>query len=191
MLIKGGVHRENLGHLDTVALDKIGTPTTGRFTVTQIIAFEDTPEDELLRIAAAVEEQSCHPLGAAIVEMSKKRNITFPSATEIENLAGKGIQAKIEGVEVLIGAMRAFAGDPAAERGQPLAATNAKLESGGQTTVIICRAGKFIGVMLLIASGFGGIPLSVGVVLHEGCTIVVVLNALRLLAWREPDNTSR
>lgn len=329
VLIKGGVHLENLGHLDTVALDKTGTLTTGRFAVTQVIGFEDTPEDEVLRIAAAVEEQSSHPLAAAIVEMAKKRNITFPSAIEIENLAGKGIQAQVEGVEVLIGAMRAFVGDPAAERGKPLADTIAKLESGGQTTVIIRRAGKFIGVialadeprekvkeviqrlraqgitrlvmltgdnasvaqrvadqvgitevhaellpgdkltlmrefqhgdgviamigdgvndapalaaatvgvamgaggtavaletadvalmgddlgklpfaiglsrasariirqnlvialgvivMLLIASGFGVIPLSVAVVLHEGSTIVVVLNALRLLAWRE------
>jgi Cd2+/Zn2+-exporting ATPase len=329
VLIKGGVHLENLGRLVTVALDKTGTLTTGRFAVTQVIGFEDTPEDEVLRIAAAVEEQSSHPLAAAIVETAKKRNIRYPSATEIENLAGKGIQAIVEGVEVLIGAMRAFAGDSAAEKGQPLADTVAKLEGDGQTTVIIRRAGKFIGVvaladepramvkevmqrlrlqgirhivmltgdnasvarrvadqvgitevraellpgdkltfirelqhgpgviamigdgvndapalaaatvgvamgaggtavaletadvalmgddlgklpfaiglsrasariirqnlvialgvilMLLIASGFGVIPLSVAVVLHEGSTIVVVLNALRLLAWRE------
>ncbi|MDB4438426.1 heavy metal translocating P-type ATPase [bacterium] len=333
VLIKGGVHLESLGHLDTVALDKTGTLTTGCFAVTQIIGLEGTPEDEVLRIAAAVEEQSSHPLAEAIVKTTKERDIIFPSATEIENLAGKGIQAKVEGAEVLVGAIRAFTGDPAAEKGQPLADTIARLEGDGQTTVSIRRAGKFIGIialadeprgkvkeviqrlraqgikrlimltgdnasvarrvadqvgltevhaellpgdkltlirelqhgegviamigdgvndapalaaatvgvamgaggtavaletadvalmgddlgklpfaiglsrasariirqnlvialgvitMLLIASGFGVIPLSVAVVLHEGSTIVVVLNALRLLGWRERDNT--
>lgn len=330
VLIKGGIHLENLGRLNTVALDKTGTLTTGHFAVTKVIGFDDTPEDEVLRIAAAVEEQSSHPLAAAIVKTTRERNITFPSATEIENLAGEGIQAQVEGANVLVGAMRAFAGDPAAEKGQPLADAIAKLESDGQTTVIIRSAGKFIGVialadepramvkevmerlraqgikrlvmltgdnasvahrvakqigltdvraellpgnkltvvreleqdrgviamigdgvndapalaaatvgvamgaggtavaletadvvlmgddlgklpfaiglsrasariirqnlvialgvigLLLIASGFGVIPLSVAVVLHEGSTIVVVLNALRLLVWHEP-----
>ncbi len=149
VLINGGVHLENLGNLKTVALDKTGTLTTGRFAVTKVIGFEGTPEVEVLRIAAAVEEQSSHPLAAAIVKTTKERNITFSSAAEIQNLAGKGIQAQFEGVEVLVGAMRAFDGDPAAEKGQPLADTIAKLEGDGQTTVIIRRAGKFIGVIAL------------------------------------------
>ncbi len=335
VLIKGGIHLENLGRLNTVALDKTGTLTTGHFAVTQVIGFEGTPENEVLRIAAAVEEQSSHPLAAAIVKTTRERNITFPSATEIANLAGKGIQAHVEGAEVLVGAMRAFAGDAAVEKGQPIANTVAKLEAEGQTTVIIRRAGKFIGVialadepralvkevmqhlraqgidrlvmltgdnssvarrvaeqigltdvraellpgnkltvvreleqdrgviamigdgvndapalaaatvgvamgaggtavaletadvvlmgddlgklsfaiglsrasariirqnlvialgvigMLLIASGFGVIPLSIAVVLHEGSTIVVVLNALRLLGWRENIDTAQ
>jgi len=330
VLIKGGVHLESLGRLNTVALDKTGTLTTGKFAVSQVIGLGGTPEDEVLRIAAAVEEQSSHPLAAAIVKTAHERKIIFPSATDIENLAGKGIQAQVEDAEILIGAIRAFAGDAEAEKGKPLAETIAKLEADGQTTVIIRRAGKFIGIialadeprplagevmkrlrtlgierfvmltgdntsvarrvaeklgitdvraellpghkltivheleqdhgvsamigdgvndapalaaatvgvamgaggtavaletadvvlmgddlgklsfaiglsrasariirqnlviaisviaLLLIASGFGVIPLSVAVVLHEGSTIVVVLNALRLLAWHEP-----
>ena len=149
VLIKGGVHLENLGRLNTVALDKTGTITTGRFAVTQVIGFDGTSEDEVLRIAAAVEEQSSHPLAAAIVNTTRERNIAFPSAIEIENLAGKGIQAHVEGAKVLVGAIRAFAGDTAAEKGKPLADTVAKLEAEGQTTVIIRRAGKFIGVIAL------------------------------------------
>ncbi len=331
VLIKGGIHLENLGRLNTVALDKTGTLTTGHFAVTQILGFEGANEDDVLRIAAAVEEQSSHPLAVAIVRSARERKIAFPSATGIENLAGKGIQAQVENTEVLVGAVRAFAGDPAAEPGQPLAEAVSKLEAAGQTTVIVRRAGKFLGVialadeprplaedvmkrlraqgiehlvmltgdnasvarrvaekvgitdvraellpghkltvvrelehasgviamigdgvndapalaaatvgvamgtggtavaletadvvlmgddlgklsfaiglsrasqriirqnlvialgvivLLLIASGFGVIPLSVAVVLHEGSTIVVVLNALRLLAWHEPS----
>jgi len=149
VLIKGGVHLENLGRLTTVALDKTGTLTTGRFTVTRVIGLEGTTEDEVLRIAAAVEEQSSHPLALAIVETAKVRGIEFPLADGIENLAGRGIQARVGDAIVLMGALRAFAGDPATKSGQPLVATVAKLEAEGQTTVIIRREGAFIGVIAL------------------------------------------
>jgi len=149
VLIKGGVHLENLGRVNTVALDKTGTLTTGRFAVTKVIGFEGVAEEEVLRIAAAVEEQSSHPLAEAIVKTARERQLAFPSATAIENLAGKGIQAQVEGAAVLVGALRAFEGDSAAAKGQALAETLAKLEGEGQTTVIVRRAGKFIGVIAL------------------------------------------
>ncbi len=83
------------------------------------------------------------------MKTAHERQISFPSATNIENLAGKGIQARVEAAEVLVGAIRAFTGDAAAEKGKPLAETIARLEAAGQTTVIIRRAGKFIGVIAL------------------------------------------
>jgi len=149
VLIKGGVHLENLGRLNTLALDKTGTLTTGRFTVTQVVGLEGTAEEVVLRIAAAVEEQSSHPLAIAIVETAKARGIDFPLSSEIENLAGRGIRARVGDAEILIGALRAFAGDPAAEAGQPLVETLAKLEAEGQTTVLIRRSGTFIGIIAL------------------------------------------
>ncbi len=149
VLIKGGIHLENLGRLNTLALDKTGTLTTGRFSVTSVVGLEGTTEAAVLRIAASVEEQSSHPLAEAIVEAAKMRKIDFPGATEIENLAGKGIQARVDGSEVLVGALRAFAGDPAAEKGKALAGAIASLEGEGQTTVIVRLAGKFIGIIAL------------------------------------------
>lgn len=149
VLIKGGVHLENLGRLKAMAFDKTGTLTTGEFSVTRVVGLNGTPEEEVLRVAAAVEEQSSHPLAAAIVKLARERGIQFPSATGIENLAGKGIQARVDGQVVLAGALRAFAGDPAAEKGQPLATTAAGLEADGQTTVILRREGTFIGVIAL------------------------------------------
>ncbi len=149
VLIKGGIHLENLGRLNTVALDKTGTLTTGQFAVSRVIGLHGTPEEEVLRIAAAVEEQSSHPLAAAIVKAARARQIGFPSATDIENLAGKGIQACVEETEVLVGALRAFAGDAEAEKGTPLAGLIAELEAEGQTTVIVRRAGIFIGIVAL------------------------------------------
>ena len=66
VLIKGGVHLENLGTLKTLAFDKTGTLTIGRPEVTDVVALDDVPSDDLLRIAAAVERQSQHPLAQAV-----------------------------------------------------------------------------------------------------------------------------
>jgi Cd2+/Zn2+-exporting ATPase len=149
VLIKGGVHLENLGHLRVIAFDKTGTITTGKFAVTRIVPLGGANEETVLRFAAAVEEQSSHPLAAAIVQTARDRQLTFPAAASIENLAGKGIRAQVDGTEVLLGAMRAFADDPAAAKGSPLAQTVSQLEGDGQTTVIVRQGGKFIGVIAL------------------------------------------
>ena len=149
VLIKGGVHLENLGRLRAVAFDKTGTITTGKFTVTSIVPLEDPNEETVLRIAAAVEEQSSHPLAAAIVQAAHERKVAFPTATGIENLAGKGVRAQVEGSEVLLGALRAFADDSAAAKGGSLVETVSKLEGEGQTTVIVRQGGRFVGVIAL------------------------------------------
>jgi Cd2+/Zn2+-exporting ATPase len=149
VLIKGGVHLENLGRLRVIAFDKTGTITTGKFAVTRIVALDGASEENVLRIAAAVEEQSSHPLAAAIVQTARDRKLNVPAATGIENLAGKGIRAQVEGAEVLLGAIRAFADDPAAGKDGALAQTISQLEADGQTTVIVRQGGKFIGVIAL------------------------------------------
>jgi Cd2+/Zn2+-exporting ATPase len=149
VLIKGGVHLENLGRLRVIAFDKTGTITTGKFAVTSIVALGGVTEETVLRIAAAVEEQSSHPLAAAIVQTARERKVTYPAATGIENLAGKGIRAQVEGSEVLLGALRAFADDPAAAQGGSLAEAISNLEGDGQTTVIVRQGGQFIGVIAL------------------------------------------
>jgi len=149
VLIKGGVHLENLSRLRVIAFDKTGTITTGKFAVTRVVALNGATEESVLRVAAAVEEQSSHPLAAAIVQSARDRKYSFPAATGIENLAGKGIRAQVDGTEVLLGALRAFADDAATAKGSPLAGTIAQLEGDGQTTVIVRHGGKFIGVIAL------------------------------------------
>jgi Cd2+/Zn2+-exporting ATPase len=149
VLIKGGVHLENLGRLRVIAFDKTGTITSGKFAVTRIVALDGASEETVLRFASSVEEQSSHPLAAAIVQTARDRKITFPAAVSVENLAGKGIRAQVEGSEVLLGALRAFADDPAAAKGGSLAQTISQLEDDGQTTVIVRQGGKFIGVIAL------------------------------------------
>jgi Cd2+/Zn2+-exporting ATPase len=147
ILIKGGMHLENLGRLQSIAFDKTGTLTTGQFSVVEIVVFPGFAEEEVLRIAAAVEEQSSHPLAVAIVRHAKSRHVTFPHAIGLENLAGRGIQAVVDGSPVVLGALRAFSGNPEAGAGSRLKESVVRLEEAGMTTVIVQRAGIFLGVI--------------------------------------------
>ena len=72
VLIKGGVHLENLGTIEALALDKTGTLTMGQPEVTDVITAENVNERELLEIASAVEKESQHPLARAVVRRGEK-----------------------------------------------------------------------------------------------------------------------
>lgn len=147
VLIKGGVHLENLGRLQTIAFDKTGTLTTGKFAVTAIVPLNGKTEEDVLRTAAAVEEQSNHPLAAAIVDEAHRRNVRFPRATAVENLAGRGMRARVEDAPVTVGAMRAFAEEANGPDGSSLRGEVKKLEEGGQTVVLVQNSGEFVGLI--------------------------------------------
>ena len=87
VLIKGGMHLENLGATEVMAFDKTGTLTQGRFVVTDVIAFDGTGEDELLRISAAAEQQSNHPLALAVTQAAEERDLALPRAQMRLNLS--------------------------------------------------------------------------------------------------------
>ena len=93
VLIKGGVHLENLGSLNVVAFDKTGTLTEGRFKVTDIIAVNGASTDELLSVAAAVEQQSSHPLAVAVVQAAQEQQLKLPAANGLENISGRGVKS--------------------------------------------------------------------------------------------------
>jgi Cd2+/Zn2+-exporting ATPase len=147
VLVKGGVHLENLGRLRTIAFDKTGTITTGKFSVTDVVSLNGMQPDQVLETAAAVEEQSNHPLAAAIVAAAKSRNVCIPRASAVENLAGRGMRARVDDAAVTIGAWRAFAGDANAANGSPVRDRMKQLEEAGQTVVIVQKAGEFVGLI--------------------------------------------
>jgi Cu+-exporting ATPase len=89
--------------IDTVVLDKTGTITRGKPTVTRIEALNGITEDEILRLAASAEQYSEHPLAKAIVAAAKARNIRLADPTSFNNEPGLGVRASIEGQELLIG----------------------------------------------------------------------------------------
>ncbi|MDY7229868.1 heavy metal translocating P-type ATPase [Hyalangium rubrum] len=122
VLIKGGAHLENLGRLRALAFDKTGTLTEGRPEVTDLAAAEGVTEAGLLRVAAAVERLSQHPLATAVVRSAEARNMELPAAGELMSLTARGVRSSVEGRMVEIGNLRLWeeAGVPvpAAIRGQ-------------------------------------------------------------------------
>jgi P-type Cu+ transporter len=103
VLFKGGEALERLTHLDVVVLDKTGTLTVGRPVLASVHAFAAYPEHDLLRMAAAAEERSNHPLAHALVDFSRDRGIEWKPAEDVQILPGRGLAAKVEGHECLLG----------------------------------------------------------------------------------------
>lgn len=103
VLFKGGEALERLVGLDAVVLDKTGTLTVGRPVLTAVHALGDRAEDNLLHLAAAAEERSNHPLAHAIVDAAKSRGLVWPSADDVQVLPGRGLTAKVEGRDCLLG----------------------------------------------------------------------------------------
>ena len=103
VLFKGGEALERLAHLDAIVLDKTGTLTEGRPVLAAVHAFAGSQENDLLRIAAAAEERSNHPLAHAIVDRSRGLGLTWNPAEDVQNLPGRGLTAKVEGHDCVLG----------------------------------------------------------------------------------------
>lgn len=105
ILFKGGNYLETIKGVSVVAFDKTGTLTTGEFGVDEIHA-EGIPKEELLRYMAAGESESSHPLAKAIVKYAETAGISIPSVLKMDEVAGKGTKAEIEGKEVVTGNLK-------------------------------------------------------------------------------------
>lgn len=105
VLIKGGAHLENLGRVRAVALDKTGTLTRGRPTVTEVLAYPSAGRspDEVLAVAAAVERASSHPLARAIVDEATARKLAVPPAGAVEQVVARGMSADVDGHAIRVG----------------------------------------------------------------------------------------
>ncbi len=105
VLIKGGGPLESLGGVKVIAFDKTGTLTEGKPRLTDIEPMPAVSREHLLRVAAAVERLSDHPLAAAIVRGAKAelRGVALPSANDLEGVIGRGVRARVDGRMVLIG----------------------------------------------------------------------------------------
>jgi Cu2+-exporting ATPase len=96
LLIRDRAGFERARKLDAIVFDKTGTLTAGRFGVKGVASFGSLAEDELLRLAAALESHSEHPIAQGIVAAANEKGIEIPDAAEFENLSGRGAQARVE-----------------------------------------------------------------------------------------------
>jgi Cu+-exporting ATPase len=145
VLIKGGTALESAGRIDTVVFDKTGTMTAGRPTVTDFQTLAGIDADDLLRLSAAAESGSRHPLAEAIVAEAHRRGLRVPAATSFESIAGSGVVARVDGRSVLVG--RAGWLEDAGVATAPLAQRTAKIAAHGRTPVTIAIDGALAGVV--------------------------------------------
>ena len=103
VLIRNAEALERLERVDTLVVDKTGTLTEGRPKVTEIVPLDGGGEQDLLRVAAALERSSEHPLAAAIVGAAEERGLELPSATGFESLTGKGVRGLVAGEPAALG----------------------------------------------------------------------------------------
>ena len=136
-LIKGGAALEQLSQVQHIAFDKTGTLTVGKPQVTGVYP-QEISEDELLILAAAVEQGSTHPLALAIVREAQSRGLNIPPATAQRALVGSGIEATVDGKKVLIVA--------AGKSSHPEVEA---LEQTGQTVVTVMQNGVAKGMLAL------------------------------------------
>ncbi|EKS6940501.1 Zn(II)/Cd(II)/Pb(II) translocating P-type ATPase ZntA [Enterobacter roggenkampii] len=136
-LIKGGAALEQLSQVQHIAFDKTGTLTVGKPQVTGVYP-QEISEDELLILAAAVEQGSTHPLALAIVREAQSRGLNIPPATAQRALVGSGIEATVDGKKVLIVA--------AGKSSHPEVEA---LEQTGQTVVTVMQDGVAKGMLAL------------------------------------------
>lgn len=105
ILFKGGNYLDAITQINTIVFDKTGTLTKGVFEVQSCTSIR-VPEEELTRLVASVEQGSTHPIAKAVVGYAEKLGVGLVRATDISEIAGCGLEAKIEGVRVLAGNLR-------------------------------------------------------------------------------------
>ncbi|MEU0396477.1 heavy metal translocating P-type ATPase [Streptomyces sp. NPDC006208] len=145
ILIRSAEALETAHKLDTVVLDKTGTVTEGKPVLTDVRTIDALDESGLLRLVAAAESYSEHPLAQAIVAGTRDRGLVWPAATGFDSVTGKGVQATVDGHAVLVGTARLL--DDVGVDTSVLAPVAADFSAEGKTAVLAAIDGKPVGVL--------------------------------------------
>jgi Cd2+/Zn2+-exporting ATPase len=144
VLIKGGAYLEALGKLNAIAFDKTGTLTLGRPRVMSVKPEDGIPDNDLLAAAACVEAHSSHPIAYAILEAASERQIARIDSESCVAVHGKGLRAMFQGDAVWAGNLPLYEGQRVPES---IVGKVRQLEESGQTTVVVKRGDRFLGVI--------------------------------------------
>lgn len=148
VLFKGGVHLEKTATLKVLAFDKTGTLTKGMPELTVLHSFGDMKEDEMLRLVAALESRSEHPLAKAIVQAAHSRDLSLPPSMNFRAIPGQGVEGLVESHHLWVGNERLFVerdvNIPVVILGKAGA-----MQDEGQTAMFVyeVKAQKFLGLL--------------------------------------------
>jgi Cu2+-exporting ATPase len=145
LLIRDRAAFERARDLQAIVFDKTGTLTEGRFGVSDVLHFADADENTVLSLAASLEQQSEHPIAAAIVTAARERNLALGAVLDFRALPGRGATASVDGAEI-----RVVSPGYLAEKDIDVPGKEAgKLAARGKTVVFVLRDGKLIGAIAL------------------------------------------
>ena len=147
VLIKNAESLERMEKVDTLVVDKTGTLTEGRPSVTQTVPAEGFEPDEVLRLAAAVERASEHPLGLAIVEAAERAGLAIPAVEGFDSPVGRGVLGTVEGRRMAIGSAD-FLSREGLDTGH-LEAEADELRGNGATAIFVGIDGRAAAVLAI------------------------------------------
>ncbi|MFY9423134.1 MAG: heavy metal translocating P-type ATPase [Bacillota bacterium] len=171
ILIRSGEHLEKIHKVDTIVLDKTGTITKGEPEVTNVVELRFSRPD-LLRLAAAAERDSEHPLAAAVVRYVDKEGIDIPSPSGFKAIPGEGVEATVEGKRVLVGNARLMS-----ESSIDTSAANellGKLEHEGKTVMIVAVDHEVAGLIAVADTVKGTSRPAIQALKHMGITVYML-----------------
>ncbi|MFD5399196.1 heavy metal translocating P-type ATPase [Streptomyces sp. NPDC127097] len=146
ILIKGPEVLESTRRVDTVLLDKTGTVTSGRMRLQEVVAAPGVAEDELLRLAGALEDASEHPVARALAAGAARRVGALPAVADFENVPGLGVRGTVGGHRVLAGRAR-LAEEAGVVLPPELREALAGAAAAGRTAVVVAWDGRARGVL--------------------------------------------
>ncbi|MBV9695021.1 MAG: copper-translocating P-type ATPase, partial [Alphaproteobacteria bacterium] len=180
VLVKNAEALETMERIDTLVIDKTGTLTEGRPSVTAIAAAQSFEENELLRLAAGVERGSEHPLAAAIVAAADARKLAIPAVAEFDSPSGKGALGVVEGKKVLLGNLP-FMQEQRIDTAS-LAAKADQLRQDGATAIYAAVDGKLAGVFAIADPIKESTPEALKALRDDGVKIVMLTGDNRTTA---------
>lgn len=145
ILIKDAPTLEQVSKIQALVMDKTGTLTEGKPIITDVVAAPGFTEDDIIALDAAVEAKSSHPLSLAVLEEAKKRKVTLsPSVEKFQNLAGHGVEAIVNGKNVLVGTNKLMMDRNISI--EPIRSDIDRLLGEGKTIMVLAVGGKIAGV---------------------------------------------
>jgi Cu+-exporting ATPase len=147
-LIKDAESLETLETIDTLVVDKTGTLTEGRPKVVSIVTQDGLSENELLRLAASLEQASEHPLARAVVAAARERGVQTAEPRDFQSTTGGGVQGEVDGRRVLVG-QRAFLESAGVGGLGALERQTQQLQEQGQTVVTVAVDGRAAGLLAI------------------------------------------
>jgi Cu+-exporting ATPase len=147
VLVKNAEALQRLEKVNTLVVDKTGTLTEGKPRVTEVVAQSGPDTDDLLRLAASLEQGSEHPLAAAIVAAAREKNLVLSKAQDFDAPSGKGVTGRVDGQRISIGNARLFT-----EQGVDTAALDERaqaLRGEGATVVYVAGDDRLLGIIAI------------------------------------------